>query len=439
MDAELNRNDWFHSWLTENGIANESAAYEAAKDPKRLADLIGRAQAQQTMPVELPEGNSLVAGRSLDLTGYLACGHADCLTQQVDRLFSRVWHYFDNIAIVGPDTHAFLENVSSGPAAIEENAKFVAAWSRPLFHIHNIGADRLVTWVAKPPACPVHWKEYNQLQALHLSKKVEKSIASALLTEGEVTRESGNSKDSDSRLVLNHDQLFSGSSGESLRELSKNRSRNESLEMTLARTIVREHWLGTASDLYTASSMQLPVGLGIGLEARLASLRNSSPSTADIAFNLHLPVVDGLPIKELLTLREAERDAFEGFRDSLTQAFKERLAAEGSADRDSNSIAREVQSDVVAPALRVIERRLHAAEDALQKKHHYNIAMAGLSTVCGMLGIVPIATALGLAAAAGVVTAETKFVEEKRDISLSGMYFLWQANEHARKRRKTAK
>jgi hypothetical protein len=153
------------------------------------------------------------------------------------------------------------------------------------------------------------------------------------------------------------------------------------LEFTLARNIVQLHWAGTASDMYLANSMSLPVGLGLGLEARLADLRRNSVSPSEVAFKLVLPVVDGLPVKELLALRESESDAFEGFRDSLTEAIKDRLVGPEDAVEDVGALADELRSDVIDPALHRIQRRLRAAEGLLRKNYRYNIALAGLATM----------------------------------------------------------
>jgi hypothetical protein len=262
VTGELHPNDWFRDWLMENQISDEAAAYEAAKDPRRLADLVNRAEAQEAEPVGPLVGASLVAGRSLDLTGYIACGHPDCLTRQVDCLFARVWHYFDSIAIVGPDAHQFLEQ-RRRKAAPDVIAKGIASRARPIFHIRDIGADELVTWVAKPPACDIHWKEFEDLHAYHLPEELERVLALTLLREGQVRLDKNPNKPT--RLVLRHPQLFSGADGVVLSDLMERREGNDSVELTLARRIVRLHWIGAASDIYTARLMSLPLGLGVGL------------------------------------------------------------------------------------------------------------------------------------------------------------------------------
>ena len=319
--GQLHRNDWLHDWLVANNITSESEAYNAAIDSNRLNDLLSRAEAQESELIDPPTGNSIIAGRSLDLTSYISCWHPDCVSRQVDELFGRVWHYFDNIAVVGPDAHRHLEFAESNPSR-EAMARSVAALCRPIFHIRAIGAEDLVTWVAKPPACIVHWEEYRNQDHYRLPEEIEFAIASALLEEGRITLEKGRRGD---RLVLHHRQLFGGQRGGEMSYLLRRKKGDEFLELALARRIVEIHWVAAATDMYTAQRMNLPLGLGIRLEARLASLQQETISPAEIAFNLKLPVVDGLPVRELLSLRETEQDAFEEFRDRLTQAMKEKL------------------------------------------------------------------------------------------------------------------
>lgn len=431
VSGKLHRNDWFHDWLVENGIQNSEEAYKAAKNPGKLEDLARLANVQATEPIQPISGRSIVAGRSLDLTGYLACGHPDCLKRQVDDLFRRVWHYFDKIAIVGPEAHSFMELYPDRNITLESKAKYVAGLAQPIFHIRDIGAEGLVTWVSKPPACPVHWKEFEELEAYHFPEEIETVIAARLLEEGTVRLEKSGPKP---RLALYHQDFFSGRRSRDLEDIRRFRRGGEPLEFTLARNIVQLHWAGTASDMYLANSMNLPVGLGIGLEARLADLRRSSVSPSEVAFKLVLPVVDGLPVKELLALRESENDAFEGFRDSLTEAIKEGLVGPEGAVEDVDALADELRGDLIDPALHRIQRRLRAAEGLLRKNYRYNIALAGLATICGIFTSPDIATAVAAVAMTGTGVVEAQFASEKRDIALDNMYFLWKAKEYAQQK-----
>lgn len=303
VSGQVHRNDWFHNWLTENELFDETSVYKTAKDPKKLADLVVRAQTQQTASIEPISDRSIIAGRSLDLTGYLACGHANCLTRQVDDLFNRVWHYFDKIAITGPEAHVFLDYLADGSRRSDETARRIAGLARPIFHIRQIGAEDLVTWIFKPPGCAVHWKEYRELEDYHIPDEAIVAVASRLLGEGKIVFKKVGPTPG---LILHHRELFNGGRWKSLVDIQQAQTRGESLEQALARLIVSLHWAGTASDLYAANSIRLPVGLGIGLEAKMAGLRRDTISESEVAFNLVLPVVDGLPVKELIALRQSE-------------------------------------------------------------------------------------------------------------------------------------
>lgn len=291
----------------------------------------------------------------------------------------------------------------------------------------------MVTWVAKPPACPIHWKDFEALKAYQISEEAEQAAVARLLSEGTVKLEK---QGTESRLILWHQDLFGGRRGRSLPQLAEMRREHETLEHVLARRVLEDHWAAAASDMYAARAMGLPLGFGIGLEAKLASSRGATMiSPADVLFNLRLPVVDGIPIKELIALRKSEQDAFEVFQDSLTKAVKVKLANAASTE-DANSLAQEIQEDEIDPALHQIQQRLHAAEWALRKNHRYNIAIAGLATMCGLLGgPVDLAVGLGLAAVTGTAAVEAKLVTDQKEVSQEGMYFLWRAKEYANDKR----
>jgi hypothetical protein len=427
---------WFHGWLVENRISSEAEAFAATQDPKGMGDLIRRAEEHQPQPLRQHQARSIMAGRSLDLTEYVNCGNPDCITRQVDRLFSRVWYYFDKVFVVGPESHWFLHFLATNPSP-ETVGNRVATWSRPIYHIRAIGAENLIGWIDKPPPCRVHWKEFDALGNYQLMQDAANTIANTLMNEGTLWQYQPEGYPPE--LVLSHPQLFEGSHGYDLTELQAAQKAGVSLESVFISKLVQTYWLGAASDLYTASTMHLPIGLGAGLEATMAQALGTKAAAAplsvgDVAFNLSLPVVDGLPVKELLAVRAAEQDAFETFRDSLTRAIKERLASGGDSE-PADKIAGEIQEDVIEPALHEIKRRLHVAENALVKSHRYNIVVAGLATVCGLIGALPLAIPLAVGAVAGAVTVESKFISDKKNISLSDMYFLWQAKEHADERR----
>jgi hypothetical protein len=83
--------------------------------------------------------------------------------------------------------------------------------------------------------------------------------------------------------------------------------------------------------------------------------------------------------------------------------------------------------------LRRIRDRLSASERLLAKKAAVDVFLTSLATTCGILAGVPppLAVTGGLAPMIAMVgQAATRYLEEKRDIELDDMYFLWKAVEH---------
>jgi hypothetical protein len=235
--------------------------------------------------------------------------------------------------------------------------------------------------------------------------------------------------------VLHHSELGLGQMGETISRLAERQVKGDSLELTLAKEVIKQHHLAAASDLFAAERLHLPLGANVRFETRvMAAIRPMAPTLEQIAFQLRLPVVDGLSTKDLLALREEEGDAFDAFRSSLREAIQERIRIGEPSNTDS--LAAEVEQDVIEPALIDIQRRLAAAEKLLNKKQSVNVALAALSTVCGLVGQPELGMGVYLAAGGSAVNAEFKYMEEKRDVSLEGMYFLWSAKQHATKNAK---
>jgi hypothetical protein len=53
-----------------------------------------------------------------------------------------------------------------------------------------------------------------------------------------------------------------------------------------------------------------------------------------------------------------------------------------------------------------------------------------MATTCGLLLANPLAITAGVGAIASGLTAGYKHIEDRRDVALSDMYFLWRAQKH---------
>lgn len=183
------------------------------------------------------------------------------------------------------------------------------------------------------------------------------------------------------------------------------------------------------ADVALAHHLNSPLGASIGIHGKMLAAANHKPTMADILVHINLPVLEGLSIQHLLELREREHDSFIRFRDSIRIAIGERL----KVSEDSQIIAKQINEDVISPALTNIRQRLAASEHSLAKKAGIATFLTALTTTCGLLAHAAPAT-LALSSV-GVMAAATntivqKYLDERQNVSLDSMYFLWKATEH---------
>jgi hypothetical protein len=119
--------------------------------------------------------------------------------------------------------------------------------------------------------------------------------------------------------------------------------------------------------------------------------------------------------------------SFERFRTSLRLAIRERL--ENTQTADSVSVASEIAEDVVEPSLNDIEQRLSAAQSVLEKKSMISVGIGTASATIGLIAGMPLLLPAGVAWALLPGQHYMKYLEERRDIQLSDMYFLWRQEQ----------
>lgn len=154
------------------------------------------------------------------------------------------------------------------------------------------------------------------------------------------------------------------------------------------------------------------------------------PATA--IFNLDLPILRSIPLPVLVKIRRDEQDAFMRFRQRLRRAFVEANAVTGKSVT-AKRMADEVRRDLIEPELRLIRSRLSRAARNAAKKSAVGIVLGGLATTCGLFaGAIP-SIALGTGLAVATATASSgaaKLIDERSEVAMSDMYFLWQALSH---------
>lgn len=415
---------WLYDWIDTFEIKEVSQAKNLLKDKGLRKDLQKRAADVPftTEGISKSDAPTIVAGRAIDLSGELDCYGWRCMKKQVDKLFNHVWHYFDRIVIVGPSANAFSEwlNKDTDPYIIKRLLNYV----RLLLYIREIGAEELLVFRQKRPACEVHLEDHLKEVGIDPALVHAEKIIKELASKAEIFTEPHNNHLDYTFIHPEFEHTVWGA-------VKKNASSSESaLHYAVAESVFRRYLANLASDVWTAQTLSSPLGATVNFHGQLLNAYKTALDDSDVAFHLNLPILKGLSPKVLLKIRQDEKPHFEKFRQSLRLAIKERL--ENASSEKVSEIAEEVRKDVINPALSDIELRLKVAKNAMTKKAGLSITLGVLATTYGLLTVNPIVAGVGVTAAlGGTLTAGQKFIEEKHDITLSDMYFLWQAMKHS--------
>jgi len=405
---------WLRDWMHEHDVKSMRDARKALADDtalKRLQQYAHAAEAQQTVGVA---ANAVVAGRGIDLSNDLECPHWDCKRKQVDRLFGWVWHYFDQIAVTVASPLRY-----SKPEAVGASLNVLEGHLQMLLYLREIGAEDLLVFVQKPPECEVHALQHLREAGLDIDDAEEERLARDLLLQAKLS-------------TFQHEDHLHYMFTHPMFEHSVDGALEPGFDMNhpdfghrVARAVVRRYAAHLASDIRAATDVGAPLGCVLGFHSVLLARRSAQAAPDDVALRLSLPVLDGLPARDIVRLRNDEHESFVKFRTALNVAMRERTKSAGSSTADV--IAREIDRDVLEPALADITQRLKAAESVLAKKATLSIALSTFATTCGLMASTPLLLTAGVALAATAVGAEAKYVEERRDVQLSDMYFLGKA------------
>jgi hypothetical protein len=418
-----------YQWLDNYMVKSPERASLLLKQSAPLHDL--RQMAAEVKPalstVRHDDGPAIVAGRGLDLSGALGCTHWECIKQEVDDLFAQVWHYFDQIVVVGPSAVHISDLWDEG---VEESeiVRRLEHYIRILLYLRNIGAEDLLVFTEKFPACGVHWKESARQAGLEPVIDLSEGFAEQFLREASIEVQLAGGKPQQLRYRVLHPKTAHPNFGWIPR---KRRSLDsDSVQRDVAVDVIANHIAHLVSDVEAAKGTRSPLGSVIPLhQDMLRTLRlRVGAHEEDVAFHLKLPVLVGVETETLLRVRQDEREHFIAFRDRLRAAVQERVRA--AQTDDPSVIAQEVEADLINPALNDIQRRLSAARSVLVRKASASIGMGALMTTCGLLTANPLLITTGVGAVATTLPAAHKFIEDRRDVSLSDMYFLWRASQY---------
>lgn len=417
---------WLLDVLDEAEIETHEQLDKAFREPQFSQSIFDAAMAEDSYslsPIE-SRGETLLAAHGLDLSGSLGCSHFDCVRADLDRLLSRTWFYFDQIAVVGPSKQVVRRFVNNDSA--EYAVDRLLNLMRTLLYVRNIGAADFLIFTEKAPACAAHYEKHLKEAKLEHVLDGAKSIIEEFSTNGVVDN------------VEIHGNHVHCTFDHPLLEHRKwptvplpGETTAEQIKQAVAESVFIDFARYLTSDVITARRLGIPLGLGTVVHDQIISNRTTE---TNVALAIDLPILTGIPPKEALAIRNSEMGSFERFRSALSRAISESIS---SADPDANAfgVAADIINDVIAPSLNEIDDAMEKSKSLLNKKAALSIASGSILTVAGLIFSAPLLLPAGIALwGGGTLQSGQKHLEEKRDIQLKDMYFLWSREVQARRK-----
>jgi hypothetical protein len=416
-----NNSYWLARWTDENGIRSIKDARRALKSKLTVDALRERLSAISWTVEPLQEDalNSIVAGRTIDLSGELACYHPSCLCKDIDYLFTRAWHYFDNIVVVGLAPHVasdLLEDFGDF-----ERERFLA-FVETFFYIRKIGAESTLIFRQKPPACIDHLEQHATESGTSLFLEQREAWRERLGVGGRI--QDLVQHDDHWHYVLFHPDIEHMARG----TVWPTGHPDESIESLVFDDVFGTYAANLISDIRTARILGCPLGSSVTIHEELLDQSPLSvPQVQDVMFELALPFIDRLPAHELIRLREDNWPYFEAFRCKLEAGATELLKNATDSPQTTTELARKIEEELIMPELLNIERRLRVASELLSRKSSASVVVGLIGTVVGLLARMPLIAAGGATAVGSALLDYKNYIDEQRGVRMSDMYFLWKA------------
>lgn len=420
-------NHWLYEWMDEEGVKTPGDYLKAIRKPDsfdRLRELSDRMYSASVARKAYSQ-NSVVAGRQLDLSGFLGCTHFDCLQPIVNNLFGRLWHYFDCIVIEEITVDDILHSSSGATEELLQRVKL-------LLYLRHIGADKYVQFTNKVSGmCSDHFREYAKERKLGVDalfdKNLERTIVRKIASEG---RFSVSPHDEEWHYEIRHpdigviDRVFSHSD-------MNRRPGNEEI----ARDAFGAYCCGLIRDVSAAKALRLPLVQAAENDWSPYGTQNGVLDDRAVALNLRLPVLRNAPVKEILRFRDDNQASFEVFRAALRDAIRKQIKeqSESGDPISAEEVANSVVAEYLNPELAKIKVQLGGAKKTLARKFGDNITVAGAAVGVGLMEHIPVVfTFTAAAAAASVADIINKRRDDQQKIENHDLYFLWKAQTRSR-------
>lgn len=399
---------WLSDWMDEYAIDNSEKARTVASSGSAISRLREIAEASESAAFAVPEiapGAGVVAGRALDLSGLITCGHAECLIRQVDTLFNEIWHYFDHVVVEGPSARLFLRSGGEWDWRMEQYVEL-------LVYLRAVGALPFLVFLEKPHAlCTHHFEQSAREGGLTplLSKRFRKKAVKEILQTASLVPLPGGEQ---------YEFRYAGDDGVLVITAPREPDIAE-----VAESVFTSMATALVSDVSIARTIGQPLVQAAEIFERIHVDPVRDGSAEGIALELKLPVLRRVPTKELLRLRENHAPELIRFRSALRTAINEQ--SEKTPGEDATVVGARVVRDYVEPELANIERKLRIAQDTFIEKTALSVVFGMAVATVGSLAAAPLVVAAGLTAIGTTVLHGSRFVDDAARASMSDMNILW--------------
>ncbi|WBB48418.1 hypothetical protein O3597_25580 [Verrucosispora sp. WMMA2044] len=415
---------WLFHWIDEYEATSQTAIENRLRNPnafRRLAELVENHRTTDYSNV--PLSNTAVAGPWLDPGAAFLCHGISCRSKHLNLNFGRVLHYFDFVMIEGPSADVYRNTVRAALKTGQFDRLALRLFEDIQFlqETRRIGLDKHLVFADKLCSCRPHLLE--SAEEVGGQKLIDDDNLDQLARQ--IGREGGvkirRHGPNEWFGVITHPN-FVGSSGHIFRQPVKP-ERHEVARWLLDRLVHSAIY-----DAATAKRLGAPL-VSLAPAPLLDPVNKPGKlSVDDVGARIRIPSLEGLPLKDLISLRDHEADHFEKYRAVLREAIAETI--EKSETDSPERVAEQVWQTKIKPAIADINRKMAANQRSLTAKF---VAAATVGAVTGAVGAVtglPWLVGVGLAAASTPLPQYFKAREERQKIEVEDMYFLWKVAQH---------
>jgi hypothetical protein len=433
---------WLRTWIDEEGIKTLQDAERCMQSSRSVGHLVECAERQSNVrshggyeyhgcefiDTQTPNvRRTIVGGYGLDLSGRSQCMRKrECALRAVDMTVHHTWHSFDQVIVNGLDSHRLMEVYSRRGRLVPDLD--VLPHVNVVLYIKETRADELLCFMDRPHAfCQDHYRQALDMTGLAAGLETTVDHLAGELLAGyklAVLEMNGGTN-----YLFTHP-----ATGTNLVEIfypcDEAKRTREAIAQDAAKVVARSYAQSVLLNTALARGLSASLGQLADIDdAELGRLAHQKVSPDEVAYNLLIPIVENLPLKELMALRRDELGEFQAFQAAIRKAVEERLKA--TPAENAYQVAQSVYDDVIEPALIDMERKIDKAAEIFVKRSVAAVTVGTIMTTVGLLAFPPIA-------APGIVIGTSAFLanyhellKDKREVELSDLHFLWRLSSRA--------